>query len=38
MRPVKAGAGEQGDRATLEARMQPVAVEFDFVQPLIAVG
>jgi len=36
VRPVEPGAGEQGDRAMVEARMQPVAVEFDFMQPLVA--
>ena len=34
MRPVEAGAGQQPDRAAVEPGMHPVAVEFDFVQPL----
>ena len=37
MRPVEPGACEQLHRAAIEARMHAVAVEFDFVQPLIAV-
>ena len=37
MRPVEAGAGEQVDGAAVEARMHAVAVEFDFVQPLVAL-
>jgi hypothetical protein len=36
VRPVEPGAGEQGDRAIVEARMHAVAVEFDFIQPLVA--
>ena len=38
VRPVEPGAGEQGDRAMVEARMQPVAVELDFREPAVAVG
>jgi hypothetical protein len=38
VRPVEPGAGEQGDRPMVEARMQPVAVKFDFMEPLVAVG
>ena len=38
MRPVEPGAGQQSHRAMIEPRMHAVAVEFDFVQPLIAFG
>ena len=34
MGPVEAGAGQQPDRAPVQPRMHPVAVEFEFVQPL----
>jgi len=34
MRPVKAGASQQPDRAPVQPGMHPVAVEFDFVKPL----
>jgi hypothetical protein len=37
VRPVEPGAGQQLDGAAVEARMHAVAVEFDFVQPLVAV-
>ena len=37
MRPVEPGAGQQLHRSAIEARMHAVAVEFDFVQPLIAL-
>ena len=37
MRPVEAGAGQQPDRATVQPRMHPIAVEFDFVQPFRSV-
>ena len=36
MGPVESGAGEHPDTAAIEARMHAVAVEFDFVQPLVA--
>ncbi len=36
--PVLAGPGQQADRAGLEARERPVAVELDLVQPLVAFG
>jgi hypothetical protein len=36
MRPVKTGAGQQPDRAAIEAGMHAVTVEFDFVQPFRA--
>ena len=36
--PVEPGAGEKLYRAAIEARMHAVAVEFDFVEPLIAFG
>ena len=36
MGPVEPGASQQLHRAALEARMHAVAVEFDFVEPLIA--
>jgi hypothetical protein len=32
MRPVEPSAGQQSDRATVEARTHPVAVEFELVQ------
>ena len=38
LRPVEPGTGQQFDRATVEPRMHAIAVIFDFVQPLIAVG
>jgi hypothetical protein len=34
MGPVEAGAGQQPDRAAVEPSMHPVAVEFEFLQPL----
>jgi hypothetical protein len=37
VRKVEPGAREQPHGATVEARMYAVAVELDFVQPLIAV-
>src|SRR5205823_5863161 len=37
MRPVEPGAGEELNGAAVEARMHAVAVEFDFVQPLVAL-
>ena len=37
MRPVEPGAGQQSDRATVEARMHPVAVELELVQPFRSV-
>jgi len=36
VRPVEGGARQQARSAMIEARMHPVAVEFDFVQPLFA--
>jgi hypothetical protein len=33
VRPVEPGARQQPDRAMVETCMQPVAVEFDFMQP-----
>src|ERR1700750_2103549 len=36
-RPVETGAREQLHAAAIEARMHAVAVEFDFVQPGVAV-
>ena len=36
VRPVEPGAGQQFHRAMVEARMQPVAVEFDFMEPMVA--
>ena len=36
MRPVEACTGQQFHRAAVEPRMHAVAVELDFVQPLIA--
>ena len=36
MRPVEPGTGEQPHGAVIEARMQAIAVELDFVQPLAA--
>ena len=38
MRPVEASAGEQPYRTAIQARMHAVAVEFDFMQPLVAFG
>jgi hypothetical protein len=35
--PVEPGAGQQFDAAAVEARMYPVAIIFDFVEPLVAV-
>ena len=37
MRPVEAGARQQSHGAAIEARMHAVAVELDFVQPLVAL-
>jgi hypothetical protein len=34
MGPVEPGAGQKPDRAAIQAGMHPVAVEFDFVEPL----
>ena len=34
MRPVEPGAGQQPDRAAIEARVHAVGVELDFVQPV----
>ena len=34
MRPVEPGAGQEPDRATVQPGMHPIAVEFDFVEPL----
>ena len=36
MRPVEPGARKQFHRAAVEARVHTVAVEVDFVEPLIA--
>ena len=36
VRPVEARAGQQLDGAAVEPRVHPVAVEFDFVQPVVA--
>jgi hypothetical protein len=36
MGPVEPGAGQQAHGAAIEARMHAVAVELDFVEPLIA--
>jgi hypothetical protein len=36
MRPVEPRAGQQPDSAPVEARMHPVAVEFDLMEPLRA--
>src|SRR5262249_34831064 len=38
MRPVKPGAGQQPDRAPVQLGMHPVAVEFDFMEPVWPVG
>src|SRR6516165_8419067 len=38
MRPVKPGAGQQPDRAPAQLGMHPVAVEFDFMEPVWPVG
>jgi hypothetical protein len=37
-RPVETGAGQQPDRAPVQPGMHPVAVVFDFVQPLRPFG
>jgi hypothetical protein len=37
MRPVESSARQQLRRAAVEARMHAVAVEFDFMQPGVAV-
>ena len=37
MRPIEPGAGEQPHSAAIEARMHPIPVVFDFVEPLGAV-
>jgi hypothetical protein len=37
LRPVEPGAGEELHRAVVEPRMHAVAVEFDFMQPLVAL-
>jgi hypothetical protein len=34
MHPVEAGAGQQADGALVQPGMHPVAVEFDFMQPV----
>jgi hypothetical protein len=34
MGPIKSGAGQQPDRAAFKPRLHPVAVEFEFMQPL----
>jgi hypothetical protein len=36
--PVQPGAGQQADRGPVQPGMHPVAVEFDFVQPLRPIG
>ena len=36
--PVEPGAGQQADRGPVQPGMHPVAVEFDFVQPLRPIG
>ena len=36
MRPVEACTGQQFHRAAVEPRMHAVAVELDFVKPLVA--
>jgi hypothetical protein len=36
--PVERGAGQEVDRAAVEARMHPVAVELELVQPLWPIG
>ena len=36
MRPVEPGAGQEAHSAAIETRVHAVAVEFDFVEPLIA--
>jgi hypothetical protein len=36
--PVEPGAGQEAYHAAIKARMHPVAVEFDFVQPLRPFG
>ncbi len=36
MRPVEACTGQQLRPATVESRVHAVAVEFDFVQPVVA--
>ena len=38
VRPVKPGAGQKPDRAPIQAGVHPVAVEFDFMQPLWPFG
>jgi hypothetical protein len=37
MGPVEPGARQQLDRTAVEPRMHAVAVELDYVQPLVAV-
>ena len=36
--PVEPGAGQQPDRAPVQPGVHPVAVEFDFVEPVWPVG
>jgi hypothetical protein len=38
MRPVKRGAGQQPDRAPVQLGVHPVAVEFDFMEPVWPIG
>jgi hypothetical protein len=38
MRPVEPGAGQKARGAAIEPRMHAVAVELEFVEPLIAFG
>src|SRR5262249_27007202 len=38
MRPVEPGAGQQLDRAPVQPSVHPVAVEFDFMEPVWPVG
>src|SRR5215472_4685069 len=38
MRPVKPGAGQQPDGTPVQPGMHPVAVEFDFMEPVWPVG
>jgi hypothetical protein len=36
--PAEPAAGQQFDRAAVEARMHAIAVEFDFMEPIWPVG
>ena len=36
--PVESGAGQQADHAPVQPGMHPVAIEFEFVQPLRPIG